>query len=90
MGRTGVLARATLDAADDVLMFTAFPVLHLREFSKEIRLKSHRTDTDTFRTTDAGLGLFTTGLVVGDDCHGIGSLVPYGRGNCRDGPDAYP
>ena len=83
MGRTGELARATLDAADDVLILAAFPVLHLREFGKEIGFQAHRTNTDTFRTTDARLGLFAMGLVVGDDRHGVGSLADGHLDGCQ-------
>ena len=83
MGRTGELARATLDAADDVFILATFPVLHLREFSKEIGFQPHRTHTDTFRTTDARLGLFATGLVVGDDRHRVGSFADRYLDGCQ-------
>ena len=75
MGRTGELARAALDAAGDVLLLGALPVLESRELGQQVRLQSHGTDTHALCTADARLGLLATGLIVRDNRHRVRSLA---------------
>ena len=67
MAWAGELATAAFDAARNVVLLCAFPILKFALFAKQVGLQSHRTCTDALGTADAGTGLGTARFLVVHD-----------------------
>ena len=75
MGRTGELARATLDTTDDIFLLSTLPVLDGSKLSQQIWLQAHRTGADTLRTANTRLWLLADSLLTRENRHRIGTFT---------------